>query len=257
MQKDQRFQSEINFRELGGYPTIDGRNVRNGFFYRSGGPYRMKRSELGILENEIHLKAILDLRTKEEVEKSPDPSFPNIRMIQHSGLVSKGGEDIDFSPVGMSKIGEEGYEQIALLTEYYKQMPFGNQAFQVMFDEILQGNVPILIHCATGKDRTGVAAILLLLALGCSEETALQDYLLSNAYRSERITKMLKKKEELFQTHPEVKELILMKEGVTERIGKIVIQEIKNRYDSYDVFFEQEYHLSQDQIQYLRDTYTE
>ena len=56
-----------------------------------------------------------------------------------------------------------------------------------MFEDIVAGNMPILFHCSAGKDRTGIAAILILLALGVDEETAMYDYMLTNEYRKEYI----------------------------------------------------------------------
>ena len=57
-----------------------------------------------------------------------------------------------------------------------------------MFEDIIAGNVPILFHCSAGKDRTGIAAILILLALGVDEETAIYDYMLTNEYRKDMLT---------------------------------------------------------------------
>ena len=80
-------------------------------------------------------------------------------------------------PEGMNRIGEGGREQLALLKNYYARMPFNNQAFRILFEHIQKGDVPILIHCASGKDRTGVACMLILLALGVDREIVLEDYL--------------------------------------------------------------------------------
>jgi len=165
MIKDTRFRDKLNFRQLGGYVTTDGRSVKENVFYRSGAPFRMNESEIEVLK-ELGLAAIMDLRSNEEILQRPDPEFPNILMIKHSGTVSEGGEEINFSSEGMNRIGEGGKEQLALLKKYYARMPFNNQAFRILFEHIQKGDVPILIHCASGKDRTGVACMLILLALG-------------------------------------------------------------------------------------------
>lgn len=246
---------EYNFRELGGLPVQHGKHIIARTFYRSSGPYRMKHEELAYLDS-LHLASILDLRTKYETLKSPDPAIAGARMIQHSGLVSRGGEDIDFSPVGMNKIGADAKEQLAKLKQYYIDMPFQNEAFQVMFDEILAGNVPILIHCATGKDRTGVACMCLEMALGCTRETILQDYLLSNDYRKERIEKVMNRNADRLKDHPELKELIQMKEGVSPRIGNAVLDEVERRYGSYEKFLKEEYGLDAGKLTSLREKYT-
>ena len=250
------FKDEFNFRELGGNPTRFHTAVKYHLFYRSSGPYRMNSSEREELFS-LHIVSVLDMRTRAESEENPDPFIPGAHIIQHSGAVSKGGEDIDFSPAGMDKIGKEGEEQLQKLAQYYMDMPFGNEAIQVMFNEILKGSVPILIHCATGKDRTGVACMCLLMALGCERETVLKDYLLSNVYRRERIDKVMARNQDRIALHPELKELIQMKEGVSERTGNEVLDEVERRYPDYDTFLKEEYGLDAEKLAYLRKTYTE
>ena len=250
------FRKELNFRDLGGLPAADGKKVRNGCFYRSSGLYLLNAQEKQALE-QMGIKAVLDLRTKEESSRKPDPQLKGIRILQHSGVVSKGGEDIDFSPRGMTKTGKDAKEQLEKLTAYYEEMPFGNQAFQVMFDEIRKGNVPLLFHCATGKDRTGVAAMLLMFALGCDDETVYQDYIFSNECRKPFIDASMKGHRERIARNPELKELLQMKDGVSETIGRDVIAGIHSRYPDLNDFFAREYGLSEKDLQQLRDTYTE
>ncbi|MDD6439471.1 MAG: tyrosine-protein phosphatase, partial [Lachnospiraceae bacterium] len=177
---------EINFRDLGGYRSSDGRMIRQGCFYRSGGLYKMNDSELAFLKS-LQIRTLLDLRTKAEAAKKPDPVLPGVTVLQHSGVVSAGGEEIDFSPAGMKLLGEAGLTQIENMHQYYRMMPFHNEALHILMKEVICGNVPVLFHCATGKDRTGVAAMILLLLLGVPEQTVLQDYLLSNFYRRDVI----------------------------------------------------------------------
>ncbi|MEE8808490.1 MAG: tyrosine-protein phosphatase [Lactimicrobium sp.] len=250
------FRKELNFRDLGGLPTSSGKRVKEGCFYRSSGLYLLNENEKKQLE-QMGIKAILDLRTKEESRRKPDPELNGIKMLQHSGVVSKGGEDIDFSPKGMVKTGRDAAEQKAKLTAYYQEMPFGNQAFKVMFDEIKAGNVPLLFHCATGKDRTGVAAMLLLFALGCDDEIVFQDYIFSNECRKSFIDGSMKGHREKIAKNPELKELLQMKDGVSEKIGRDVIAEIHRRYPDLNDFFAKEYGLSQQDLQDLKDRYTE
>jgi len=135
MIKDTRFRDTLNFRQLGGYMTAEGRTVKENVFYRSGAPFRMNESELEALK-QLGLYAIMDLRSNEEISQRPDPELPNILMIKHSGAVSEGGEEINFSTEGMNRIGEGGREQLALLKKYYARMPFNNQAFRIMFEHI-------------------------------------------------------------------------------------------------------------------------
>ena len=76
-------------------------------------------------------------------------------------------------------------------TDLYKQMPFGNPAYHELFRLLEEHRVPLLFHCTCGKDRTGIAAMLVLLALGVSREDAIADYMLTNVYRKAIIDKFM------------------------------------------------------------------
>ena len=256
MIKDTRFRDKLNFRQLGGYMTTEGKTVKDNIFYRSGAPFFMSQSEIETLK-QLGLCAIMDLRSNEEISQRPDPELPNILMIKHSGAISEGGEEINFSSEGMNRIGEGGREQLALLKNYYACMPFNNQAFRILFEHIQKGDVPILIHCASGKDRTGVACMLILLALGVDREIVLEDYLLTNVYRRGAIQKKLEEDKDIILAHPEREELDRMTFGVTEEIGKIVLDAIFNKYGSVETYFEKEFHINRNEIQRLRSLYTE
>lgn len=244
----------VNFRDLGGYRSADGRYVRYGCFYRSGSLSRMNDEELAYLRS-LHIRTLVDLRTSREAAKKPDPVLEGVRVLQHSGVVSSGGEQIDFSPAGMSQVGEAGERQIRLLTHYYRMMPYHNEAFHLLFREIAAEHVPILFHCATGKDRTGIAAMLILLLLGVPEETVLRDYLLSNEYRKDIIRRHMKEDADIIQIHPEHRELLQMQHGVSPKIGRMVLEDLKSRFGSYNGYFQAEYGFSPGEIGRLRDLY--
>ena len=204
---------------------------------------------------QLGITNVLDLRTEAESKAHPDPVLPGVTMIRHSGVVSKGGEEIDFSPKGMNQIGEAGDKQLQELTKYYCEMPFGNNAFQILIKEIQKGHLPICFHCATGKDRTGVAAMILLLLLGVDEETVFEDYMLSCDYRKKEIEETLAENADRIKESPVLKELLTMKDGVSEKIGHAVLQEITHRYGSLEEYFLREFHLTEEDITELRNKY--
>lgn len=256
MENSLKFHPEINFRDLGGLPAGTGRRVKYGMFYRSAGIYHMNKEELKELAG-LHIRAVLDLRTAAECRRFPDPVLPGVKMLHHSGLVSSGGEDIDFSINGMNKIGDDARTQMEKLVYYYGQMPFKNEAVHIMFDHILAGDVPILFHCASGKDRTGVAAMILLLALGADQEDALRDYMLSAVSRRKALQRVLDQNRDRLRDHPELLDLLTMKESVSEKIGRMILASIHNRYPSRSAFLEKEYGLDEKAVQRLRMIGTE
>ena len=250
------FRDHINFRDLGGYKSADGRKIKNGLLYRSGGLYLLDEEETDYFLS-LGIKYIMDFRTQEETSAKPDPVFPNIKMIRHSGITTKEGKEIDFSPTGMSKIGEEGVQQLHMVTEYYKNIPFDNDAFKKLMAMIVAHEVPLVFHCFTGKDRTGVFAMILLLALGVDEETVLQDYMLSNEYHHDTLMDALADNSHKFKAHPEARELTIMCYGVSERVGIEVLKAINERYGTKEEYFLREFGLDQKALEDLRDFYLE
>ena len=245
---------EINFRDLGGYRSSDGRTIRRGCFYRSGGLYKMNAQELAFLKS-LRIRTLLDLRTKEEAAKKPDPVLPGVTILQHSGVVSAGGEEIDFSPAGMKLLGEAGLTQIENMHKYYQMMPFHNEAFHILMQEVISGNVPVLFHCATGKDRTGVASMILLLLLGVPEQVILQDYLLSNYYRRDVIRRHMEEDQAVIRQHPEREALLQLQHGVSPKIGREILETIRKTCGGYEEYFENEYGLGQAEVEKVRERY--
>ncbi len=76
------------------------------------------------------------------------------------------------------------------LPAMYRQMLFGNKAYKELFRALEAGETPILFHCSAGKDRTGVAAMLILLALGASDETICADFVRTNVCRAAEMEKI-------------------------------------------------------------------
>lgn len=248
------FNKQLNFRDLGGYVTKDGRMIKPGIFYRSGGIFLFNEQELERLKA-LKIHTIFDLRTKEEIEERPNPVIPGVNYIQFSGVMNELGEEIDFSPTGMRQIGGDGFEQLRKLQDYYCEIPFHNKAMKLFFEQIKEGNVPILFHCASGKDRTGVTAILLLLLLGVDDQTIMEDYMLSNKYLEDNIERELMENKEIIEKHPEAKELLTMMMGVSANIGETVIKTIYERSKTVEQYFLEEYGFDEEMIHNIRNKY--
>ena len=244
-----------NLRDLGGYKTQNGKHVKKGYFFRSSRLMDFDQAELKIL-NSLNIKKIYDLRSKEEVKDSPDPTLKGAEYIHSSAAARADGTEVNFSPAAL--IAENVYSKESndeFTHKVYGNFPF-SYAYKRMFEDIVAGNVPILFHCSAGKDRTGIAAILILLALGVNEETAMYDYMLTNEYRKEYIERF-KKDFPLTKLDGELAGMLLAYEGVTYTNADYSLKRIKEKYENYDEYFEKEYNLDKDALQRLRDLYTE
>lgn len=244
----------VNFRDLGSYTMKDGRKIKDGLFFRSGALSRLSEAEKKEIER-LGIKCILDLRSKKESLADPDPIFEGVEYLRHSGVESTGGNDIDFSPNGMRSIGEKGKIQFEKLKEYYRNIPYHNESLHVLIDNIRKGNVPIIFHCFSGKDRTGVAAMLIMALLGADDETIMEDYLLSNSYCKKALEEEFERSAELIRKDPEIRKLLQMLEGVEEEIGRNVLESIKERYGTFENYFLEEYGIDADELDNLRNRY--
>lgn len=251
------FRKEMNFRELGGYRTKDGHHIKEGVFYRCAALYEMNEQELQAIAD-LGIKVIIDLRSYEEVKDHPDPVIPGIENIHMSAMKDIDGKDIDFSPQKIIKIALKKRERNvaeSTIDRFYDFLIFHNDAYKKLFALLLEEKVPVLFHCTAGKDRTGVAAILIMLALGVSEETIEKDYLLTNRYRHDLIVK--KHKAYRFFSHfsKNLRTLLTFSEGVLPHGCEFVFNEIKSHYDSYEEYFLDDYGLTIEDLEKLKKSY--
>ncbi|MEG3166277.1 tyrosine-protein phosphatase [Sphingomonas sp. PB2P19] len=167
-----------NFRDLGGYRTVGGRTVRWGLLYRSGSMHNLTVADYGYL-GKLGIRAVCDFRAREERQVEPTnwPAGKSPRMLADDySMRTMGGGNFD-----LTKITPEQAKG-ALAAMYPSILTQFNGQYRRMFAELLSGNAPLAFNCSAGKDRTGIAAALLLTALGVPRETVIEDYLLSNRY---------------------------------------------------------------------------
>ncbi|MEZ4594795.1 MAG: tyrosine-protein phosphatase [Chloroflexota bacterium] len=172
----------VNFRDVGGYYTAAGHMVRLGKLYRSGSIARLTEADLAYLRR-LHIQLVVDLRSLEEREKQPDrlPVVPGLveRPLPMQSVDRwerlRGAYTVFFRKSKIDEYLLDGYTRVVL---------DGNAAhigelFQRLADP---AQLPALVHCTAGKDRTGLLIALFLLTLGVPEETVLADYTLSNLF---------------------------------------------------------------------------
>jgi protein-tyrosine phosphatase len=171
-----------NFRDLGGYRTHDGRYVRWGKVFRAGTLFHLTQRDRQKLQI-IDLKFICDLRSQEEVSEEPNlfndasgPGYLYLPMQTEDDMLAR-LRALILDKKKLPGVLLDIYTRILL---DYNANVFGDFLKRIA-DET---NLPAVVHCTAGKDRTGVAAALLLLALGVPEETVIADYTLSNRYYS-------------------------------------------------------------------------
>lgn len=165
----------VNFRDVGGYRTTDGRAVRWGAVYRSGSLSELHDDAVARL-GRLGLRLSYDLRSTEETLLRPDRLPPGAAALHHP-IVSE--RSYLHWMVALFRLRHRMQE---FLLNVYKGMLDQNGPVFAEFVRRAAGaeNLPLVVHCTAGKDRTGLATALLLLALGVPEETVVADYTLSN-----------------------------------------------------------------------------
>ncbi|MFT3792288.1 MAG: tyrosine-protein phosphatase [Rudaea sp.] len=175
-------QGAVNFRDLGGYRGIDGRRIKPGHLYRSDSLANLTEADLHTVAN-LRLRTLCDLRHAEERSVAPDRLRPEWDLRVHAiGFYPHGGEAM-MKRVRSRSIGADEAHQA--MRELYAHFPLDNApVYTRMMHALLRPDaLPALVHCTSGKDRTGFGIAIVLSALGVPRETILRDYLLTNAYR--------------------------------------------------------------------------
>jgi len=162
-------ENALNFRDVGGYETADGRSVRWRRMFRAGGLSQLSPADLVVLR-ELGIATVLDLRSTAEWESGRFPVDEIPVAFHHLPLVEEILDPTRYEvPEGMLAAR---YQEIAQIGASYIA-----QAISIVADSDTH---PIVVHCLAGKDRTGVVVALVLSLLGVDDETVAEDYSLSN-----------------------------------------------------------------------------
>lgn len=181
-----------NFRDLGGLPTIDGREVKKGLLYRSDCLHKLSRENQNYLLS-LNIREVIDFRGPYEVRKKKDKLPPSIKYINAS--IDAAGKDRE-EQIKQYLLGKTHLDLSEYMRNTYKDViKLGTPAYREWFSRLLKGKgeYALLFHCTAGKDRTGLAAAFLLDILGVEPSHILQDYLKTNELTAEKIRRIVKK----------------------------------------------------------------
>ena len=245
-----------NFRELGGYEADEGKHVKWGQIWRGIPTGALTGEADRKLLDSLGLRLILDLRSSAEAKKDPDYLPDGARLVQICGLCAEDGTEIDFSPGDIEKlIGTAPQEDPVRLM--YRRMLTGNKAYRELFRALEAGETPILFHCSAGKDRTGVAAMLILLALGASDEVICADFEQTNACRKAEIDAVLAEHAAEIAADPACRMRYYAMAGVDPAAAPFVLDTIRRKFGSAENYLETEYGLTPARLMRLRRMYLE
>ncbi len=167
------FEGCVNFRDLGGYRTADGRMVAWRRLFRADGLNKLTAADRAQLV-ELGLTTVIDLRTVDEAEQRG--RFPVDQVpVRYVDLPLT---DVLPATAELPEWRETSY----VASRYAAMVAEGGRALASAIDVLAStGSLPAVVHCSAGKDRTGVVSALVLAFLGVPDETIVDDYALSAA----------------------------------------------------------------------------
>ena len=238
----------MNFRDLGGYTTTDGHHVKWGAIYRSADISRLTPADLDTLRAR-HIFYDVDLRGVAESAQAPDRLNPGTNYI----LCPAGSDSTNTMLQRLAGMKQGGD---SLMNAFYSNTAYLTARYRPFFDKllVLPDTSALLFHCTAGKDRTGIAAALLLYALGVPYPTIQKDYVATNYYRA--------------QDNQRSMDLMIAKLHMNESVARALMgaepqyldatfDAIRRQYGSVDLFLQQQLGLDQQRLTLLRQKFLE
>lgn len=248
----------FNFRDMGGYRTSSGKRVRSGVLYRSGELTYASDTDIRRMSEQMGIRKILDLRYVADRKYCPDRKVPgavfvHIPIKQERKLADQKAikRNARFTTLGKSAESARFYGTFAgsrrkvvrKNTTNLVNSKASRKAYRAYFRHLLknrQGD-PLLVHCIAGKDRTGIASCMTLIALGVDEKTAIRDYCLTNNVYTKYGAGTYGK----------------YSRGVSEADLRYALRKMKKKYGSYRKFFRKAYGLNDKDLKQLKAIYLE
>jgi protein-tyrosine phosphatase len=219
MQRVVSLEGCLNFRDLGGYPTADGRRVRWQRVYRSDALHRLTPADVAWLRDELGVGCVVDLRSTAE--------------LRADGRGALASEPIRFHHLPLfdgRAARPEGWAAVATLADRYVLLAdFAKAPIARVIGVLAESERPVVYHCAAGKDRTGVVTAVLLGLLGVRDELIVADYVATQENLDAIIDRLLET--EGYQTmlaalppdtmHAEAETMIAFLDGIRARHGSM------------------------------------
>ena len=258
--------SVANARQLGGLRTNDDRIVRENVLIRSGHTAKINESDTERLKSVFHLSDIVDFRTSAEMKGQEDPPIEGV-TYHHVSIISEDELSSESSGLSAPKDTPEGLmlflKTVDRLNIFHDSMYIdfletetGKSGYRRFFEILLAADddSSVLWHCASGKDRTGLAAMLILSCLNVDEETIIRDYMLTNEYNAERIRST---RQFILDSGEDSRlaENIALFGGVHERYLTIALNHLKTEYGSPLGYIKKALTLSDKDIRELRSKF--
>ena len=243
-------QGARNIRDLGGYTTKEGHRIKPGKLFRSAELSGLTDADQQFLADHVHV--IADLRTSHERQELVTPEIAGVENI-HLPIFEQGGHDNNITravEAAANGQADDNHPMVDLNREFVTS-PMASASYKALIQHILAApeDKAVLWHCTAGKDRTGMAAVILLGALGVEEHTIYQDYLETNDHLAEHVNNIVTAIED-----PTEAEVIRGFWIATRAYLDAALDEITVRFGSMENYLKAGLGITDQQLAQLKDT---
>lgn len=253
-----------NTRDLGQLKTKDGHFVKKDVLFRSGRLDKVKKKRLITFLKEYQITRVIDLRTSVEANEGKD-LLPEEVSYYHVPLLN----DAFFGITHEKKMSKVLFRERKRITkensasDYMIKMyesivsdPNSIEQIRIFFNLLLEEHKgATLFHCTGGKDRTGIAAILLLAALGVDIDEALQDYAASDYFNRKYNLSRNIGINIVLCLHPRFRKILLGMLYAKRSYMEKTIEFIANKYGSLEFYLTDIIKLDEKKRQILKEKY--
>lgn len=259
-----------NARELGGYPVKDA-VIQDGVLIRSGNLVNAKPEAISILSENYHVQTVVDFRVRDKQKNFPDAAIPGAGSVFLPVVATSDYASMLKNPLQLTKLVSRKKDKKAVLEASYEYgllgpemyilfltCKRGKKAYRGFFQTLLNHDPSkgaVLWHCDDGKDRAGIATMLLLSALGADRETILTDYLYTNECNADVIREVREEYESFGITGDKLNAMIYASGGVFEEYMNCAIDTLKERYGSVKGYLRTELNLKDEDFMLLSEKY--
>ena len=190
--------NQKNIRDLGGLIGFEGKKVKSGRLYRGGvlSSHIVNEEDIKIIDS-LHLTDIIDFRSEIEFANRHDYPFEGVTFHNFVAMINDIKKDDnkheDSNLLWFLKDDLDGFKHMYEIYPKITVDPVGIAAYQKFFELLVSKDDGVFyFHCSQGKDRAGLAAYFLEMALGVSKEQAFEDYMMSNEAMEIRLARLKK-----------------------------------------------------------------
>jgi protein tyrosine/serine phosphatase len=236
------FEGILNFRDFGGWSTHDGGQVRQGLLFRSANHCSATTADLQRLAD-LGVGVIVDLRRPPERRREPSATLAGYAPVVVHDDVSP-DEEASAPHLAFIENADKSAEWVIdWLLDSYRSYPFDpgySSVFRRHFQALAETDAAVLVHCAAGKDRTGVLCALTLHTLGVGQDSIHRDYLETNRMSQveSRLAPLVERLERE-RGRPVNPEVIRAALSADLRYLEAAFAAIAERHDDVDAYLEQ------------------